>query len=329
MTPIFRVTVDSTDITRVVAERLVYIRVVDRAGWKADNVEIQLDDSGGLIELPRKGAMLTVSLGFIESGLVEAGQYTVDEIGLSGVPDVMTIRGRAVGFLGGKHAPKTRKWESTTLGGIVTTIAKEHGLTPRTGKGLADVKIACLAQTNESDLHLLTRLGQQYGAVAKPAYGHLLFVKQGEAKRASGGLMPVFPLVRGDLTEWDFVLPSCNKYAAVKAEWHDLNAAKRDSVTVGEGKPVFPIRQTFLNREEAARSAAAKLDALQRSAGVGEMGMAIGNPAIGAESKVALSGMREGLDTEWLVTEATHTLDGSGLVTQVSVELPKTAATKN
>jgi hypothetical protein len=57
---------------------------------------------------------------------------------------------------------------------------------------LALIAIEHIDQSNESDLHLLTRLARQHGAVSKPVAGFLVFVFKGEAKSATGQQLPGF-----------------------------------------------------------------------------------------------------------------------------------------
>jgi phage protein D len=73
---------------------------------------------------------------------------------------------------------------------MVTRIAAEHGLLPKVSEALGAVSVIHLDQNEESDLHLLTRLARESGAVAKPVAGYLLFVSRGEAKSASGRELP-------------------------------------------------------------------------------------------------------------------------------------------
>ncbi len=87
MTPAFHIAVDGTDITAQIRYRLLWLRVTDEAGIQSDTVELTIDDRDGLIELPRTGANMSVSLGYEETGLFPMGAYTVDERELSGPAD--------------------------------------------------------------------------------------------------------------------------------------------------------------------------------------------------------------------------------------------------
>ena len=156
------------DVTAAVRERLLGLRVSDEEGYRSDTVEISLDDRGGMVELPRRGAELKVELGYEESGRVSMGRYTVDEVELSGPPATISIRAKAADMRATLKQRKTRSWHQISIGDLVATVAAEHGLESRTAEDLRGIVLPHVDQTDESDLHLLTRLGEQYDAEGRP-----------------------------------------------------------------------------------------------------------------------------------------------------------------
>ncbi|SMG64540.1 Phage late control D, partial [methanotrophic bacterial endosymbiont of Bathymodiolus sp.] len=168
MTPDFRIHADSQDITERIQDRLLSLRVTDEAGIKSDTVELNLDDRDGLVIWPVHGAELEISLGYRETGLVRLGLYIVDEVEHSGPPNTLTIRAKASDMRQSLKAPQTRVWDNVTLADLVSSIASEHGLVPKISDSLASIGYTHLDQTEESDLHLLTRLGRENNAVTKP-----------------------------------------------------------------------------------------------------------------------------------------------------------------
>lgn len=312
MTPDFRILADSQDVTATIRDRLQELRVTDEAGQSSDAVTIVLDDRDNRIELPRKGASLEVAIGYREKGLATLGKFTVDETAISGPPDTLTIRGRAADLREGMKSPKTRSWDGVTLGALVFTVAAEHGYTPAVNAELAAVDLGHVDQTEESDLHLLTRLAEQYGAVAKPAGGRLLFVPIGEGKSATGMTLPSVPLARGDLSRWDVTLADRGRYASVSASWHDgTGTGQPQTVTVGEGDPAYVLRGTFRDAPEATAAARAKLAALLRGQGTisAECG---GDERLGAEGEVLIGEVRDGVNGRWSLTHVTHTYSKTG-----------------
>jgi len=306
MTPDFKIIADSQDITAKVRDRLIELRVTDEAGQSSDAVTIALDDRDSVIALPRKGASLEVSLGYLGTGVAALGKFTVDETALSGPPDTMTIRGRAADLRAGLKSPRTRSWDQVTVGDMVAVIAAGHGYSPAVSPDLAAIQLGHLDQTEESDLHLLTRLAARYGAVAKPAGGRLLFVPAGEAKSATGKSLPSVALSRGDFSRWDVTLADRGRYGSVTAHWHDVTGTGQPQpVTVGEGEPVYTLRGTYRDEAEARAAARAKYEALQRGRGTitAECG---GDIRLAAEGVIVVSGIRDGVDGAWSLTHVTH-----------------------
>ena len=107
---------DNEDITQDFSDRLISLTMTVNRGFEADQLDIELDDTDGLVELPPRGAKLTLWLGWQGSALLNKGSFTVDEIEHRGAPDTLTIRGAALIFAG----------RSTHAG-------NSHGMTPRSG----------------------------------------------------------------------------------------------------------------------------------------------------------------------------------------------------
>lgn len=57
MAPTFILTLNNQGITRNISERLISLSLSDNRGFEADHLDIELDDSDGLIELPTRGAV--------------------------------------------------------------------------------------------------------------------------------------------------------------------------------------------------------------------------------------------------------------------------------
>lgn len=322
MRPDFKILADSRDVTAVMRDRLMELRITDEAGVKSDSLEIRLDDRAPGIEMPRTGAKLSVSLGYEETGLADMGEYTADEIGLELSPRTMTIRGRSADMRQAIKAPKTRPWDNVSLGDIVSTIAGEHGYTPHTGNDLAAIVITHLDQTEESDLHLLTRLAAQYGAMAKPAGGTLFFVKKGKVKSAGGNALPTVELSLADITSGSVTLAERGKYKAVRAEWFDTGTAEKKAVTVGSGEPLYTLRHTYPDASGAKAAAEAKLTDLAHGVLTIRLGLP-GDTRLMAEGAVLLSGIRSGIDGEWRIKRVTHSLSSSGYSCEIEGEKPE------
>ena len=323
MTPLFQILANDQDITSIVRTRLLSLAVSDRSGLHSDTVEVRLDDRKDAIELPNKGAELRVSIGYKEQGLVQMGLYTVDEIELSGPPDTLIIRAKAADMRSTLKEHKTRSWDDITIGDLISTIAAEHQLEPRVGELLGMTHLAHIDQTEESDLHLLTRLAKQYDAVAKPAGGFLLFVPKGEAKSATGKTIPAVTISRNQTSDHRITIADRGKYPTVLAHWHNTATGTRTPVRVGEGKPVYTLRHPYQNAETARAAAQSKLDALSRGLATASLTLKQGNPLLAAEARLTLSGFRTGVAGDWVATQVSHEFSDSGYSTRFNAETPK------
>ena len=320
MTPKFKILADSVDITELIADRLKRLVVTDEAGHNSDAVEIELDNRDGAIAIPRTGAELEVFMGYAETGLTRMGLFTAGDITLSGPPDTLSIQGHAANMRISLKAPKTKSWDQKTISEIVSTIAADHGLTPVVGTALGGIALQHIDQTEESDLHFLTRLAADHDAVAKPVESRLLFVPRGEAKSASGKKLPSVALKRTDLDRWDMTAASRGKYKSVKAYWHSLDDAERMTVKVGSDKPCFCLGGSSATPAEARGKAQAKFNELQR--GTATLSLTTGgNPTIAAECALSVSGV-PGLEGAWVVQRVEHTHDDNGYICQIECETP-------
>lgn len=327
----FKVVHDNVDLTALVRDRLLSLSVTDLAGIASDQFSLAIDNRDLAVSIPKTGALLTVSMGYLGRVLYDLGQYTVDEIEASGLPRTLSLHGKAADMGAAFKSQRQRSWDKTTLGKIVRTIASEHSLEPKIAEKFEDIEIDHLDQAYESDLNVLTRLADQYGAVTKPAGGCLLFVERGAGVDANGDPLPTVDIVPTDLVEaggWRTSVHDRQAYARVGAHWSDKRAAKTQYVYAGEGEPVMHIRNPYRSEKEALAGAESKLRQLQR--GRTDLSMTLqGNPLICAEMPIALAGFDELSDGEWIVTRAEHVIDGSGMTTRIEAQRPDDLAAES
>lgn len=217
--PAYMLTLDGADITQNFRERLIGLTMTDNRGFEADQLDIALDDTDGLVELPPRGASLTLWLGWQGSALVNKGSFTVDEIEHRGAPDTLTIRGRSADFRGSLNSRREQSWHDTTLGVIVETIAQRNKLTASVADSLKAIAIPHIDQTQESYAAFLSRLAERNGASVSVKAGKLLFLKAGSAMTASGKPIPQMTVERGDGDRHQFAIADREAYTGVTAKW--------------------------------------------------------------------------------------------------------------
>lgn len=73
LTPDYMLMLDSRDITGNISDRLMSMTLTDNRGFEADQLDIELNDADGQVELPVRGAVLTVYIGWKGFALVCKG----------------------------------------------------------------------------------------------------------------------------------------------------------------------------------------------------------------------------------------------------------------
>lgn len=304
--------------------RLLSLRIRDQRGFESDSVEIELNDSDGKIQKPSKGAELQIYLGYDAQPLHFKGVFIVDEVSHSGPPDKLTISAKAADMLQSMKSHKTRSWDNVSLGSIVQTIAAEHGLQEGISAEFSAVQIEHIDQTNESDLHFLTRLAKNHDAIMKPAAGTLLFVKKGASSSVSGVALPLVTIARSDTNQHHFTEKGHDEFTGVTAHWHNMGTANREAVTIGNTQKIKSLATPYTNASEARQAAQAEFDRLQRDGSTLELSLMHGKPELIAEISIQPLGFRSYIDVPWVATEVEHELSaGGGLSTQIQCELPQ------
>lgn len=238
LTPDFMLMLDSKDITGNISNRLMSLTMTDNRGFEADQLDIELDDADGLVELPLRGAVLTLYLGWKGFALIGKGSFTVDEVEHHGAPDTVTIRARSADFRGTLNSRREESWHDKTLGEIVAAIATRNKLTSSVIPELAGIKIPHIDQSQESDAKFLTRLAERNGGEVSVKAGKLLFLKAGCGLTASGKAIPQVTITRSDGDRHQFSIADRGAYTGVTAKWlHTKDPKPQKQKVVLKRKP--------------------------------------------------------------------------------------------
>ncbi|HCM5778827.1 TPA: phage late control D family protein [Klebsiella variicola subsp. variicola] len=323
--------------------RVISLELTDNRGFEADELTIAIDDSDGLIELPPRGAELSVSLGWQGEPLVYKGVYTVDEVAHSGPPDRLEITARSADFRDEFNVKREVSWHDATVERIVSAIARRYKLTPVISEQLMSAEIDHADQTQESDMSFLTRMADLLGAIATVKNGCLLFILPGGGVSANGKALPEFAITRASGDRHSFRIADRDAYTGVQAYWLDLEFGKKKKVTVkarkkktqkkprssaregdyiaGEDGNVFVLRTTYASETAAQRAAAAKWQQLKRGAAEFNMTLARGRADLYPEMHGTVSGFKVDINNQdWIIAKATHTIDEGGFKTQLELE---------
>jgi uncharacterized protein len=157
----YTVLYENKNITNDISKYMLSITYNDKKQGESDEIDIQLEDVDGLWQnswYPEKGAKLTVTLAGIKCGVFE-----IDEIELSGPPDIVNIRGMATGIKNTLRTKKSDAHENKTLKQIAEKVSQKNDLT--ISGDIPDINIGRVTQNRETDLAFLKRISQDYGIV--------------------------------------------------------------------------------------------------------------------------------------------------------------------
>ena len=319
--PAFRLSVDGLDIAQKISPRLMSMELTDNRGVEADQLTITLSDHDGLLTIPPKGAVLRLWLGWSDTGLVDKGTYTVDETEHSGAPDILSIRARSADLRKGLKTKRERSWSNTTLGEVLGDIAIGNNLTATIAGALDGLPILQLDQANESDANLISRLGEEFDAVASVKAGCLLCLPAGGGKTASGLDLPHITLTRIDGDQHRYLQADRDSYDGVRAYYYDVNSAKKQEAIAGGGDNLKDLRHTYSDQQSALRAARAEFRRLQRGSATLSYTLAMGRPDLIPELTYTLQSVKTEIDEIiWYGGNVQHSLTADGGYT-VSLEL--------
>lgn len=306
--PAFKILANGDDITRKINDRLERLTVHDAPGVKSDTVTIEIDNRDQAVELPPTGAKLEVWIGVGED-LTFKGIYQVTELEEPLDEDILTIHATAAEFKNSSiKAPKDRTFDNVTYGDLVGQVAAEHGLTPVISEALASIEFDHIDQKAESDLNLLTRLGRQYDAIAKPVADRLLVTPKGEGKTASGQDMPEIVISDPANSSGRVTITERSDYQAVIAHWFDEQSQQKKTVQAGAGEPVFTMRRQYGSEQEAKDAAAAELAKQQRGKKSFSLERPL-TPGMTAESRVIVQNHKASANGIWIAESVDHVIE--------------------
>jgi phage protein D len=211
---------------------------------------------------------------------------------------------------------KNRKWENIDISGIVGKIAGEHGWGNKCDKSHF---YRHLAQSHESDMHLLQRLAVDLDATFSVKNATLLFLDKNTPK-------PRFVCNIKDCISSSITLVNKTMYKSAKLTYRDSKKNKDITVSVGSGSPVLKIRKSIdtFSKNETPLKENAKIfakSAMDRA----NVGTIRGNvkivgsvsPKAGGEIEIVNSKYDDGV---YKIKRVTHTLSDGGWVSRVEFE---------
>ncbi|MFJ2364480.1 phage late control D family protein [Pseudomonas sp. NPDC087697] len=278
-------------------ERLLTWQHVDASGIESDQLTLTLDLEG-LEGLPSLGGKIGLRVGYLESGLVDKGEFVITRRTPTLFPLRLALVATAAPFSAADQTGfKQRRSAShgpTTLGALFRQLTSRHGFSPRVAPELALIKIEHVDQSNETDMGFLTRLAYLHDAVAKPVNELYVLARRGQAKSLSGKVLPPVKLsVTTNNRPGDNAFISATldetaraKYQGCKTRWWDAAAGKVRDEESGIA-PFKTLRQRYQSADDARAAAEGEVRRMMREALKVKIGCP-GNPGLAAEGIVLL-----------------------------------------
>lgn len=329
MKPVFRLEIAGEDRTELVRKRLISLTINDREGFKSDSLDLELDNRDYLLPLPAEDESVRVWLGFEDDGsndprfrVAMMGFFTANDPELTGRPHKLKVSCKAADMGVGLKQAKTRGWHEVTFADMLATVAGEHGLKPVVSDELAGVYFPHINQSEESDLHLLTRLARQYDATVKPAGGFLILAVRGDGLSATGAALPVVEIAESDLQPgWSIKHKTRSKYKSVVCEYRTTDSAAVKRVTAGSGAPVLTLQDKAANQSQAQQRAEAAFRKMNRAQLEFSGTLSIGDNRLVSGGRIRLgAGFHpDHVGKELSLKDVTHALRGT-YTTRLSAE---------
>ncbi len=273
------------------------------------------------IAWPEDNQVFEVAIGY-EGVLVDVGTFATKHIAVSGPPRVLRIDASALNRGASLKNQREQSWSSTTLGDIIALVARRNGLKPAIISELQSIPIDHEYQT-ESDISFLTRLGRRHDMIIKLSGQFLMAMPEDKSRKASGGQLPTIQV--SSFIRYEYSGEQTMRYTGVRAYWYDNNAAAKRFVLYGKEGVVLELEFNKITETAARKAAEAKFRDVVRK-GQSLSFTVPGNWEFAAERRCVVSGIREGVDGEWVIKSVEHTIDGSGFQSSVECSVDGTSA---
>ena len=311
---LYFISIDGKDVTSNFEPYLIHLQIRLTDGGDSDTCEISLDDSAGQLRMPRDDADIEVRLQWSDSGGAVTFKGKTDEPesqGSRGGGMFMNITARATDMKGKAKEKKTKHKDDATFEAAAKEFGKLAGLKVKVSGVLAQTKRDYWSIQNESFMSWGTRIASELGATFKIRGKEAVFVPRNTNDSASGQKLPIVQAVYGEnIIDWQ-IHPTQNRprYNRSVVRWFDAKEAKwkQETVQISDETARVPLIDTrkFADKERARDRADSNAREVERSKGGGQVTID-GEPAAQAQALCVVSGVRAGVDGNYMISEATH-----------------------
>ena len=241
--PYFKVLYNNKNVTKALSDYIVAISYSDKVSGESDEISITVADPDLKFQngsYPQKGDKITVEIGMSDSFVLKCGTFQIDQVKLSGPPDLVNINGIATGIDAKLKTKKSTAHENKTLRQIVNSIAAANGY--QILGDIENIAIGRVSQYRETDLQFLNRLANDYGYAFSVRDNNLIFssVYELEAKKH------ILTIDKTDLSSYNFTDNTMQTFKSATVKSHNpaenqIIQSTTEPAPVAEQKPFNPL----------------------------------------------------------------------------------------
>ena len=327
---IFEVSVAGTDITTKLAPIFTSLTITDNAGTHSDTASLELDDSGGVLILPKPKAPIKISLGWYGGTIREVFRGTVDGVtstGNRGGGRTLSIQAKGIDSAGRAKEVQQRHFDNETVQGVLRQAGEAAGIAGiEVDPDLANITLPYI-EMGESFIHFGQRLARELGGLFR-VKGDTAYL----AKRAKVYAPSVTAAWGINLHSWNMT-PAIGRmmHKRARARAYDADEGREvtvesDDTTTEGAEATFDRRERQADRDSAQRAADGDAATAEEQAGGGSVVIEGTTEAV-PDGVCILTGARAGIDGKYRIKTVTHTLTRhGGWTTSLDLSQPQDGA---
>lgn len=332
----WKVEIDGEDITSAMDPYLLSISITDKAGGASDTCSLKLDDEGGQIRLPRKGAGLRVVLQGVEKfvGTVDKAPWSFTRGG------GRQLSVNAKGFDARGKVKEGQAWhmDDASLEDALKKSGEKAGISVKVDPAFAAIERDYWSPDGRSFMGWAQALADEFHATFKIRGDQAVFAQRGTGKSPNGQDLPtIFATVGVNVISIPNAdaLESRRVFSESEARYFDRASATFKTVTKGfEAGDSQPPATNRLRAPAADEAQANELIDGRKTEAEREGGGATINLDLEVEAQpeatLVLTGARPGIDGDYRIDSVTHKANRSGgSTTSCTVKQPHGTAGKD
>lgn len=308
------------NITEDLSPYMHGVTYTDNVAGESDEISFTVDDREGLWKnqwRPAKKDRVELWMGYNDY-MFPCGAFEIDELELSGPPDVVTVRAMAAPISKGVRTKKSYAHEGKTLQQLASKIAGDHGLTLQ-GIIRSNIMINRSTQYRETDLAFLNRISKDFGYIFSVRDDKLIFtsIYDLESKTA------VASIHKKSMSRYSINDKTSSSYKSAKVRYTDPVNKELVEGSSDEGDDdkddTLEIRCKVENVGQADAVAKAKLHDHNSKKQTGRFTVE-GNVSLLSGVNVEIIGLGR-LSGVYQITQSSHTITpGGGYITNFSAK---------